>query len=76
MTQFKLSEFLNTPSILYSCGFKASDVSYCLYKIYDDSIRLRQFLGADNEDEIEVILSDHEGSQVKIEVIGYLSGTR
>ena len=76
MTQFKLSEFLNTSSILYSCGFKASDVGYCLYKIYDDSIRLRKFLGADNEDEIEVILSDHEGSQVKIEVIGYLSGTR
>ncbi len=45
----------------YSCGFKASNVGHCLYKIYDDSIRIRQFLGVDNEDKIKVILSDHEG---------------
>ncbi|CAI2192780.1 4644_t:CDS:2, partial [Funneliformis geosporum] len=32
-----------------------------LYKIWDDSVRPRHFLGADNEDEIEAILSDREG---------------
>ncbi|CAI2194830.1 17563_t:CDS:1, partial [Funneliformis geosporum] len=37
------------------------DIGECLYKIRDDSIRPRYFLGADNVDEIEAILSDHEG---------------
>src|SRR6266498_4485095 len=45
----------------YYCRFKASDIGACFYKICDDSIRLRHFLGADNMDEIEAILSDHEG---------------
>ncbi|CAI2195539.1 16901_t:CDS:1, partial [Funneliformis geosporum] len=36
------------------------DISECLYKIRDDSVRPRHFLGADNEDEIEAILSDHK----------------
>uniref|UniRef100_U9UUP6 Uncharacterized protein n=1 Tax=Rhizophagus irregularis (strain DAOM 181602 / DAOM 197198 / MUCL 43194) TaxID=747089 RepID=U9UUP6_RHIID len=41
--QSKLSEFLDAPSTLYYCGFKASNI------------------GADNEDEIEAILSKREG---------------
>src|ERR1041385_4797220 len=61
MTQSELSEFLDTPSAPYYCGFKASDIGQCLYKIRDDSIRLRHFLGTDNEDEIEAILSEREG---------------
>ncbi len=46
---------------LYYQGFKASNISVCLYKICDDSIRLRHFLDIDNKDEIEVILSKREG---------------
>jgi len=61
MIQSELSEFLDTPSAPYYCGFKASNIGQCLYKIRDDSIKPRHFLGADNEDEIEAILSDHEG---------------
>ena len=60
MTQSKLSEFLDAPA-LYYCGFKASDIGASLYKIRDDSVRPRQFLGTDNADEIEAILSDREG---------------
>ena len=57
--QSALSEFLsNAPA--YYCGYKASDIGQCLYKIRDDSVRPRHFLGADNADEIEVILSDRE----------------
>ncbi|CAI2182968.1 17941_t:CDS:1, partial [Funneliformis geosporum] len=41
--------------------FKASDISSCLYKIRDDSVRLRQFLSTDNVDGIEAILSEREG---------------
>ncbi|CAI2199930.1 17651_t:CDS:1, partial [Funneliformis geosporum] len=41
--------------------FKAKDIGECLYKIHDDSIRPRHFLGVDNKDEIEAILSDCEG---------------
>ncbi|CAI2188286.1 7166_t:CDS:2, partial [Funneliformis geosporum] len=41
--------------------FKAKDISEWLYKIRDDSIRLRHFLDANNADEIEAILSDREG---------------
>src|SRR6266540_4189342 len=61
MTQFELSEFLDAPSILYYCDLKAEDIGQYLYKIRDDSIRSRNFLSVDNEDEIEAILSDHEG---------------
>src|SRR6266542_3395843 len=61
MTQSELSEFLDVPSAPYYCGFKASDIGQCLYKICNDSVRPRQFLGTDNEDEIEAILSDREG---------------
>ena len=46
---------------LYYCGFKATNVGQCLYKIHNDINRPRHFLGADNEDEIEAILSEREG---------------
>ena len=59
--QSELSEFLDTLFAPYYCGFKASDIGQCLYKICDDSVRLRQFLGVDNEDEIEVTFTDREG---------------
>ncbi|UZO28454.1 uncharacterized protein OCT59_021976 [Rhizophagus irregularis] len=59
MTQSELSEFLDAPAPFY-CGFKASDIGQCLYKIRDDSVRPRHFLGADNEDEIEASL-EREG---------------
>ncbi|CAB4382746.1 unnamed protein product [Rhizophagus irregularis] len=59
--QSSLSEFLDTPATPFYCGFKASDIGQCLYKICDDSVRLRHFLGADNEDEIEAILSERKG---------------
>src|SRR5215212_4790338 len=61
MTQSELSEFLDMPSVPFYCGFKASDIGQCLYKIRDDSVRPRNFLDADNEDEIEAILSEREG---------------
>ena len=61
MTQSELSEFLDVPSAPFYCGFKAEDIGQCLYKIRDDSVRLRNFLSADNEDEIEAILSEREG---------------
>ncbi|CAI2187742.1 1772_t:CDS:2, partial [Funneliformis geosporum] len=41
-------------------SFKASDIGACLYKIRDDSVRPRHFLGVDNADEIEAILSERE----------------
>ena len=59
MTQFELSEFLNVPAPYY-CEFKPSNIGASLYKIRDDSVKLRHFLGADNADEIEAILSDRE----------------
>ncbi|RGB22951.1 hypothetical protein C1646_775244 [Rhizophagus diaphanus] len=59
--QSELSEFLDAPSAPFYCGFKASDIGQCLCKICDDSVRPRHFLGADNEDEIEAILSKREG---------------
>ncbi len=45
----------------FYCGFKASDIGVCFYKICDDSVRPRNFLGADNENRIEAILTDREG---------------
>lgn len=61
MTEYlKLSEFFDI-SALYKQSFKAEDIGKCLYKIHDDSIRLRHFLGIDNENKIETILSDHKG---------------
>ncbi|CAI2198023.1 3096_t:CDS:1, partial [Funneliformis geosporum] len=40
--------------------FKAEDISKCLYKIWNDSVRPRHFLDANNENEIEAILSNRE----------------
>lgn len=59
MIQSELSEFLNalTP---YKQDFKSSDVGQCLYKIHDDSVSPKYFLGTDNADEIKAILSDCE----------------
>ncbi|CAG8520977.1 6826_t:CDS:2 [Cetraspora pellucida] len=54
------AENLDGPA-LYYCGLRASDIGACLYKIHDNSVRPRNFLGTDNEDSIEAILSDHEG---------------
>jgi hypothetical protein len=59
--QSELSEFLDAPSALYYCEFKASDIGAYFYKIRDDSVRPRHFLGTDNEDGIEAILSEREG---------------
>ncbi|PKC12121.1 hypothetical protein RhiirA5_412261 [Rhizophagus irregularis] len=55
--------FEDAPSLPspYKQGFKASDIGECFYKIRDDSVRPREFLGVDNEDEIEAILSEREG---------------
>ena len=61
MTQSELSEFSSDAPTLYYSGYKASDIGACLYKIRDDSVRPRHFLGADNADEIEAILSDRKG---------------
>jgi len=60
MTHSELSEFLDAPAPYY-CRFKLSDIGASLYKIRDDSVKPRHFFGADNVDEIEAILSDHEG---------------
>ena len=57
MTQSELSEFLDAPAL----EFRASNIGACLYKIWDDSVRPRYFLGANYEDGIEAILSEHEG---------------
>ncbi|RGB25315.1 hypothetical protein C1646_771903, partial [Rhizophagus diaphanus] len=61
MAQSLLSESLSDAPASYYCGFKASDIGQYFYKIHDDSVRPREFLGADNKDEIEAILSDREG---------------
>ncbi|RGB22466.1 hypothetical protein C1646_776057, partial [Rhizophagus diaphanus] len=58
----ELSEFLSSDiPAPYYCRFKASDVGQYRYKIRDDSVQPRNFLGVDNEDEIEVILAEREG---------------
>src|SRR2546421_7300316 len=45
--QFSLSEFFDAPTPYY-CEFKAFDISTSLYKICDNSVKPRHFLGADN----------------------------
>ncbi|CAB4418754.1 unnamed protein product [Rhizophagus irregularis] len=45
----------------YYRGFKAESLIQCLYKIRDDSVRPREFFGADTEDGIEAILRDRGG---------------
>ncbi|GBB90276.1 hypothetical protein RclHR1_17190002 [Rhizophagus clarus] len=58
---FEFSEFLTDMPRAHYCGFKSSDIGASLYKIHNDSVRLRHFFGADNMDEIEAILSDCKG---------------
>src|SRR4051794_28595990 len=58
----ELSESLSSDaSAPYYQGYRASDIGASLYKIRDDSVKPRHFLGADNANEIEAILSDREG---------------
>ncbi|GBC12518.1 highly derived D5-like helicase-primase [Rhizophagus irregularis DAOM 181602=DAOM 197198] len=57
--QSSLSEFFDA-SALYYQGYRASDIGASLYKIRDDSVKPRHFLGADNADEIEAILTERE----------------
>ena len=45
----------------YHRGSKAESVAEYMYKIRDDSVRPRQFLGTDTEDGIEAILSERQG---------------
>ncbi len=59
MISSELSEFFDIPASYYY-GFKAFNISQCLYKIHDDSIRPRNFLNVDNENELKAILSDCE----------------
>ncbi|RHZ54551.1 hypothetical protein Glove_426g27 [Diversispora epigaea] len=42
-------------------GFKAESVTEYMYKIRDDSVRPRQFLGTDSEDGIEAIFTERQG---------------
>src|ERR1051325_2291247 len=60
MTQSELSEFFDASAPYYQ-GYRASDIGASLYKIRDDSVKPRHFLGADNADEIEAILTECEG---------------
>ncbi len=60
MTQLEFLDFLNM-SILYYYRLKAFNIDAYLYKICDNSIRLKHFLDINNEDEIEIILSEYEG---------------
>ena len=57
--QFELSEFLSDVPTPYE--FKSAGVGEYRYKIWDDSVGPRHFLGADHEDGIEAILSEREG---------------
>ncbi|GBB87535.1 hypothetical protein RclHR1_00140039 [Rhizophagus clarus] len=61
MIYSELSEFLSDAPAPYYCEFKASDIGQCPYKICDDSVSPRHFLGVNNANEIEAILSDREG---------------
>ncbi|RHZ85262.1 hypothetical protein Glove_68g30 [Diversispora epigaea] len=45
----------------YHQGANADSVAEYLYKIWDDSVRPREFLGTDSEDGIEAILTDLQG---------------
>ncbi|GBC40919.2 uncharacterized protein OCT59_029341 [Rhizophagus irregularis] len=59
MTQSELSEFLSDAPAPYE--FKSASVGEYRYKIWNDSVRPRHFLGADHEDGIEAILLEREG---------------
>ncbi|CAJ0625360.1 11623_t:CDS:1 [Entrophospora sp. SA101] len=45
----------------YHRGFKAESVAEYMYKIRDDSVKPRQFLGTDTEDGIEAIFNEQQG---------------
>ncbi|RHZ51146.1 hypothetical protein Glove_482g82 [Diversispora epigaea] len=45
----------------YHRGANAESVTEYLYKIWDDSVRPRQFLGTDSEDGIEKIFAERQG---------------
>ena len=60
MTHSELSEFLDALFVPFYYGFKAENIGQYLYKIHDDSVRPRNFLGVDNKDKIEAILSNRE----------------
>ncbi|EXX53577.1 hypothetical protein RirG_242620 [Rhizophagus irregularis DAOM 197198w] len=59
MTQSELLEFLSDAPAPYE--FKSAGVGEYRYKIWDNSVGLRHFLGADHEDGIEAILLECEG---------------
>src|SRR5438270_10075491 len=58
--QSSLLEFLSDASASYYQGYRASNIGASLYKIRDDSVKPRHFLGTDNADEIEAILTERE----------------
>ena len=55
----------------YHRGHKAEDVAEYIYKIRDDSVYPREFLGTDTEDGIEAILSDRGGHSLHEFISGY-----
>ena len=55
-----LSNFFDS-EVGYHCGTSLEAIGGNLYKFRDDSVRPRRFLGTDDEDGINTILSDHEG---------------
>ncbi|CAJ0645597.1 11494_t:CDS:1 [Entrophospora sp. SA101] len=50
-----------TNGTFYHRGHNAESVSEYSYKIHDDTVNPREFLGTDNEDGIESILTDRKG---------------
>ncbi|CAJ0645994.1 4492_t:CDS:2 [Entrophospora sp. SA101] len=55
------SPFEGVNSTFFHRGHNAESVKEYNYKIRDDSVRPREFLGTDNEDGIESILEDRNG---------------
>jgi hypothetical protein len=55
-----LSDFIDN-SVKYHSGTSLASISGDQYKFRDDSVKPRRFLGANDEDEINAILSDHDG---------------
>ena len=51
----------NNGAFYHRGGGKAESVAEYMYKIRDDSVKPRQFLGTDTEDGIEAILSERQG---------------
>src|SRR4051794_5618581 len=55
-----LSDFFDSEARYY-CRTSLEAIGGNLYKFCDDSVRPRRFLGTDDENGINTILSDHEG---------------